>query len=55
MSKYKELLRIYKKKQDDYNPEFVLSGSGCLFHDVDEFKQFSDVDDDSINSLEAVF
>jgi len=55
MSKYNELLRIYKAKRNDYNPEFIMSGSGCLFHNIDEFKQFSDVDDDNHNSLEAIF
>ena len=55
MSKYSELLKIYKAKRDDYNPEFKLSGSGCFFHDVEEYKKFSDVDDDPLNSLEAKF
>lgn len=55
MSKYSELLEIYRAKRNDYNPEFTISGSGCLFHNDDEFNKFSDVDDDPINSLEAKF
>ncbi|MCK4976045.1 MAG: hypothetical protein KAS36_03860 [Anaerolineales bacterium] len=55
MSKYSERLEIYKAKRDAYNDEFTISGSGCLFHNEREFNNFSDVDDDPINSLEAIF
>jgi len=49
MTKYSELLRIYKQKDEDLNPPYVYSGSGCFFHNIDEFKNFTDVDDDKIN------
>lgn len=55
MSRYSELLKVYKSKRDELNPEYVISGSGCFFHSLEEFEQFSDVDDDKIHSLEAVF
>ena len=55
MSKYSELLKLYKTKRDAYNDEFTISGSGCLFRSKDDFNKFSDVDDDPINSLEAKF
>lgn len=47
--KYSELLKIYKQKNEDLNPPYVYSGSGCFFHDIDEFKNFTDVDDDKVN------
>ena len=49
MTKYSELLKIYKQKDGDLNLPYAYSGSGCFFHDIDEFKNFTDVDDDKVN------
>lgn len=44
MSKYSERLKYYKKEPER---QFQYSGSGCFFHNIEEFKNFQDVDDDA--------
>lgn len=51
VSKYSERLKIYKSKNEDLNPPYTFSGSGCFFHNIEELKQFSDVDDDKDDSI----
>lgn len=49
MTKYSELLKFFKRRDEDSNLPYVYSASGCFFHNIEEFKNFTDVDDDKVN------
>jgi len=51
-NKYSERLKYYKNDNEP-NTTYTYSGSGCLFHNIDEFRRFSDVDDDELNSIDS--